>query len=118
MDDVQLVTRLRAGDVSALDTLIERHAPRAYRRAYAITRNHGDAEEVVQDVFLNVFRKITTFEGRAADYGLSGPIRSVPIRGHNAWRAEASIAQPADIRRGLRVAPPTLRHRPPVQKSL
>lgn len=65
-NDVQLVTRLRAGDVSALDTLMERHASRAHRLAYAITRNHADAEEVVQDVFLNVFRKITTFEGRAA----------------------------------------------------
>lgn len=66
MDDVKLVTRLRAGDVSALDTLMERYASRAYRLAYAITRNHADAEEVVQDVFLNVFRKIATFEGRAA----------------------------------------------------
>lgn len=66
MDDVKLVTRLQAGDVSALDTLMERHASRVYRLAYAITRNHADAEEVVQDVFLNVFRKIATFEGRAA----------------------------------------------------
>ncbi len=66
MDDVKLVTRLQAGDVSALDTLMERHSSRAYRLAYAITRNHADAEEVVQDVFLNVFRRIATFEGRAA----------------------------------------------------
>ena len=66
MDDVKLVTRLQAGDVSALDTLMERHASRVYRLAYAITRNHADAEEVVQDVFLNVLRKIATFEGRAA----------------------------------------------------
>jgi RNA polymerase sigma-70 factor, ECF subfamily len=41
MDDVKLVTRLQAGDVSALDTLMERYASRAYRLAYAITRNHA-----------------------------------------------------------------------------
>jgi RNA polymerase sigma-70 factor (ECF subfamily) len=45
---------------------MEHYAPRVYRLAYAITRNSGDAEEVVQDVFLSVFRKIDGFEERAA----------------------------------------------------
>lgn len=34
--------------------------------AYGITRSEGDAEEVVQDVFLTLFRKVESFEGRAA----------------------------------------------------
>jgi len=66
VDDMNLVTGLQGGDMSALETLMERHAARTYRLALAITRNHADAEEVIQDVFLNVFRKIATFEGRAA----------------------------------------------------
>jgi len=66
VDDMNLVTSLQAGDMSALETVMERHAARTYRLALAITRNHADAEEVIQDVFLNVFRKIATFEGRAA----------------------------------------------------
>jgi RNA polymerase sigma-70 factor (ECF subfamily) len=37
-----------------------------YRLAYAITRSAGDAEEVVQDVFLQVFRRVGGFQGRAA----------------------------------------------------
>jgi RNA polymerase sigma-70 factor (ECF subfamily) len=37
-----------------------------YRLAYPITRNEADAQEVAQDVFLAVFRKIHTFERRAA----------------------------------------------------
>jgi len=37
-----------------------------YRLAYGITRNPADAEEIVQDVFLQVVRKGTGFEGRAA----------------------------------------------------
>src|SRR5206468_5675689 len=37
-----------------------------YRLAYGITRAAGDAEEVVQDVFLTVCRKSESFEGRAA----------------------------------------------------
>jgi RNA polymerase sigma-70 factor, ECF subfamily len=64
--DLALVDRLRAGDAVALESLMERYTSRVYRLANGITRNEADAEEVVQDVFLTVFRKIHTFEGRAA----------------------------------------------------
>ena len=64
--DLRLVERLRGGDAAALETLMERYASRVYRLAQGITRNEADAQEVVQDVFLTVFRKIHTFEGRAA----------------------------------------------------
>ena len=64
--ELALVERLRARDTSALETLMDRHTGRLYRLAYGITRNDADAEEVVQDVFLTLFRKIDGFEGRAA----------------------------------------------------
>lgn len=64
--ELELVERLRKGDVTALEALMERYAPRVWRLAYGITRNEADAEEVVQDVFLNLFRKIGAFEHRAA----------------------------------------------------
>lgn len=65
-DEQELVERLRAGDEAALETLMERYAPRVYQLAHGITRNEADAEEVVQDVFLTLFQKIDSFEGRAA----------------------------------------------------
>lgn len=61
-----LVDRLRAGDATALEVLIGHYASKIYRVAYGITRNEADAEEVVQDVFLTLFRKIHGFEERAA----------------------------------------------------
>jgi RNA polymerase sigma factor (sigma-70 family) len=64
--EVMLIERLREQDASVLDILMERYSPRIYRVAFGITRSHGDAEEVVQDVFLTLFRKIDSFEGRAA----------------------------------------------------
>ena len=64
--DLDLVERLRRGDTAALETLMERYTSRVYRLAHGITRNEADAQEVVQDVFLTLFRKIHTFEGRAA----------------------------------------------------
>jgi RNA polymerase sigma-70 factor (ECF subfamily) len=64
--DFQLVSQLRAGDAAALEPLMARYATRVYRVAFGITRSEADAEEVVQDVFLSLFRKIDTFEGRSA----------------------------------------------------
>ena len=61
-----LIERLRGHDASVIEVLMERYSPRIYRVAYGITRSHGDAEEVVQDVFLTLLRKIDSFEGRAA----------------------------------------------------
>jgi len=61
-----LIDRLRGGDAVALEEVMEQFAPRVHRLAYGITRNEADAEEVVQDVFLRLFRKIDAFEGRSA----------------------------------------------------
>ena|SRR5690242_3403654 len=43
-----------------------RYSGRVYRLAYGITRNTADAEEVVQDVFVQIIHKGGGFEGRAA----------------------------------------------------
>ena len=61
-----LIERLREGDAGALEALMARYASRTYRVARGITRTEADAEEVVQDVFLTLARKIDSFEGRAA----------------------------------------------------
>ena len=66
MTDLMLVERLRAGDADALETLMASYGSRVYRVARGITGDERDAEEVVQDVFLTVFRKIGAFESRAA----------------------------------------------------
>jgi len=69
VDDISetvLVERLKNGDGAALELLMERCASRVFRIARGITRTDADAEEVVQDVFLTLARKIDSFEGRAA----------------------------------------------------
>ncbi len=62
----ELLARLREGAGGALDGLMARYASRVYRLARGITRNDGDAEEVVQDVFVTLVRKHESFEGRSA----------------------------------------------------
>jgi RNA polymerase sigma-70 factor (ECF subfamily) len=63
--DLVLVERLRAGDATALEALLAFHEARVFRLARGITGNAADAEEVVQDVFLAVLRRIGDFEGRS-----------------------------------------------------
>jgi RNA polymerase sigma-70 factor, ECF subfamily len=65
-EDRSLIARAAAGDADALDALMTEYSPRVYRLAYGITRSVPDAEEVVQDVFLQIINKGAGFEGRAA----------------------------------------------------
>jgi RNA polymerase sigma-70 factor (ECF subfamily) len=64
--DGELVDRLKRGDEDAFGTLLARYRGKVYGLAMTMTRNPQDAEEVTQDVFLAVYRKIGAFNGRAA----------------------------------------------------
>lgn len=61
-----LVAALKRGDKAAFETLVRRYAPRLYPVARRFTGNHQDAQDCLQEAFLQVHRKIDQFEGRAA----------------------------------------------------
>jgi RNA polymerase sigma factor (sigma-70 family) len=54
--DEALVRAVRDGSRQAWSQLFARHAPDAWRTAYAIVRDRGLAEDVVQDAFVNLLR--------------------------------------------------------------
>ena len=60
-----LVERLKAGDSDAFDAIFRRYVNQVYRRALRLLGNEADAEDVVQEVFLTVHRKIKTFRGQS-----------------------------------------------------
>jgi RNA polymerase sigma-70 factor (ECF subfamily) len=64
--DAELLEALRRRDATAAERLLSTFGGRAYRLAIGITGNQQDAEEAVQDAFLNVIKKIDTFRGNAA----------------------------------------------------
>ncbi|NLF24393.1 MAG: sigma-70 family RNA polymerase sigma factor [Deltaproteobacteria bacterium] len=66
MADLDLIEALRAGQEKGFELLIERYAEKAYGLAVRLTRSPEDAEEVLQDVFVTVFRKINGFEGKSS----------------------------------------------------
>src|SRR5215472_18268275 len=61
--DAALVSSFRAGNALAFDHLVKRHERRLVNVALRITKNREDAEDVVQDSFLNAFRHLDGFRG-------------------------------------------------------
>jgi RNA polymerase sigma-70 factor (ECF subfamily) len=64
--DRRLITRLQAGDETAVHELAEQYGPRIFQLALRQMKNREDAEEVAQDVLLKVQRKIGAFRGDSA----------------------------------------------------
>ena len=61
-----LVERLRERDEHAVAELSSLYGQKIFQLAFRYLRNNEDAEEVVQDVLLKVFRKIDAFRGDSA----------------------------------------------------
>ena len=51
--------RVRAGDLSAYDTLVRKYERQLFRISQHITQNREDAEDVMQDAFLKAYEKLT-----------------------------------------------------------
>lgn len=60
-----LLDRARAGDPAAFARLVAAHQDRVYRLALRLLDDEQDAEETVQDVFLQVWRRLHAFRGDA-----------------------------------------------------
>ena len=58
----QLIKRIKANDEEAFEIIYRNYEGLIYFIALSITKNKDDAEEVVQDTFLNMFNSIDTYE--------------------------------------------------------
>lgn len=64
--DLELVKRAQHGDSDAFAALFYAHKPRVYSLCLRMTNNTAEAEDLTQDAFLQVFRKLATFRGDSA----------------------------------------------------
>jgi RNA polymerase sigma-70 factor (ECF subfamily) len=64
-DEAALIARIQAGDKAACAECIEIHSPAIYRLALRLMQNEAEAEDVLQETFLNAFKAIDSFEGRS-----------------------------------------------------
>lgn len=65
-DLLQLLDSIRLGDESAFRQLYETTKGRVFNTALSYVRSREDAEEITQDVFLEVFRSVGAFKGEAS----------------------------------------------------
>ena len=68
MDDAALVAQTQAGNLDAFTELVGRHDRKILRLARHITGNEEDAEDVLQESFLNAYSHIGTFAGNSKFY--------------------------------------------------
>ena len=64
-DELDLIERLKRGEESAFRSLVEQYQDLVYNTALGIVQNESDAEDVAQEVFIQVFRSIGTFKSEA-----------------------------------------------------
>jgi RNA polymerase sigma factor (sigma-70 family) len=61
----ELIQGLRNGDESAFQYLVNHYQERVYNTAIGIVQNAQDAEDVAQEVFIQVYRSINNFKGES-----------------------------------------------------
>lgn len=62
MDDLQAIRRLKRGDIGGLELLVARYQSQAVETAFLITKDAALAQDVVQDVFVNIYQRIRRFD--------------------------------------------------------
>jgi RNA polymerase sigma-70 factor (ECF subfamily) len=64
-DDSTLIAQCLAGDASAFGVLVQRYQDRLYNTVYRLVDNPDDAQDVVQEAFLNAYQSLESFKGDA-----------------------------------------------------
>jgi RNA polymerase sigma-70 factor (ECF subfamily) len=62
MDELGAIQRLKSGDIGGLEVLVGMYQLRAVRTAFLITRDAAQAEDAVQEAFLQTYRSIRHFD--------------------------------------------------------
>jgi len=65
-DDQRLIEALKAGNELAYEELLASFQQPVYTLSMRLLNDEGDASDVVQEVFLKVFRNIGTFRGQSS----------------------------------------------------
>ena len=66
LNEAEAIERAKQGDAEAFETLYDLHRRRVYSLCLRMTTNTAEAEDLTQEAFLQLFRKIGTFRGESA----------------------------------------------------
>ena len=97
-DDAQLITDTLAGDTEAFGQLVHRYQSRLFNTLFQITRNREEAEDVMQEAFVQAFVKLDSFQGNSAFYTWLYRIAfNLSISRKRKKKPEASVDQQREI---------------------
>ena len=65
-EDAALIRRARAGDVTAMDELVQRHYRNVFNLAYRLCNDYDDAQDIVSEAFIRVHNALPNFRGDAS----------------------------------------------------
>ena len=65
-NEAELIEKAKLGDAHAFQALYEKHKRRVYSLCLRMTANTAEAEDLTQEAFLQLYRKIATFRGESA----------------------------------------------------
>ena len=65
-DEAEAIEKAKLGDADAFQALYDRHKRRVYSLCLRMTANTAEAEDLAQEAFLQLYRKIATFRGESA----------------------------------------------------
>jgi len=66
LSDEQVVERVLEGDTALFEIIMRRYNQCLYRVALAITRNEGEAEDIMQETYVRAYQHLRQFAGKAA----------------------------------------------------
>jgi RNA polymerase sigma-70 factor, ECF subfamily len=66
LTEAEAIERAKLGDAEAFKVLYDLHRRRVYSLCLRMTQNQASAEDLTQEAFLQLFRKIGTFRGESA----------------------------------------------------
>ena len=66
LNEAETIERAKQGDAEAFQALYDKHKRRVYSLCLRMTSNTAEAEDLTQEAFLQLYRKIATFRGESA----------------------------------------------------
>ena len=63
--DAELIAAVLEGDSASFEPLVRKYQPRVFVTARRYSRNESEVQDIVQEVFIKAFQKLSTFRGEA-----------------------------------------------------
>lgn len=64
-EELQLIHRVLNGEIDAFEPIVKRYQPRIFAMARRYARQESEVEDIVQDVFIKAFQKLSSYRGDA-----------------------------------------------------